>query len=52
MTIKEFNLLNIEVYDGESVIYTGMSENTPEELKDRQIKIEKMDGKVLKVKLV
>lgn len=52
MTIKEFNLLNIELYDGEQIIYSGMSENAPEELKDRQIKIEKMDGKILKVKLV
>lgn len=52
MTIREFNLLKIEVYDGDSIIYSGMSEDVPEELKDRQIKIEKMDGKVLKIKLV
>lgn len=52
MTIREFNLLKIEVYDEDNVIYSGMSEDVPEELKDRQIKIEKMDGKILKIKLV
>ena len=52
MTIKEFNLLKIEVYNGEEIIYSGMSEEVPEELKNKQIKIEQMDGKVLKVKLV
>ena len=52
MTIKEFNLLQIEVYDGEKIIYSGISNDVPEELKERQIKIDKMDGKILKIKLV
>ena len=52
MTIKEFNLLQIVVYDGEEIIYSGTSENAPVELKEKQIKIEGIDGKVLKIKLV
>lgn len=52
MTIKEFNLLQIAVYDGENVIYTGMCNEAPEELKEKQIKIEGIEGKVLKIKLV
>ena len=52
MTIKEFNLLQIEVYDGENIIYDGMCNEAPEELKEKQIKIEGMEGKILKVKLV
>lgn len=52
MTIKEFNLLQIEVYDGENIIYNGMCNEAPEELKEKQIKIEGMEGKILKVKLV
>lgn len=52
MTIKEFNLLQIIVYDGEEIIYKGASEDAPEELKEKQIKIEGIDGKNLKIKLV
>ena len=45
MTIKEFNLLELEVYQNDELIYQGMSENVPEDLKEKQIKIEKLDGK-------
>ncbi len=33
MTIKEFNLLELEVYQNDELIYQGMSENVPEDLK-------------------
>lgn len=45
MTIKEFNLLEIDVYDGENKVYTGMCEDAPEELKTKQIKILKNENK-------
>ena len=45
MKISEFNLLEIDIYDGENLIYDGMSENVPEELKEKHIKIKGMDGK-------
>lgn len=52
MTIKEFNLLEIEIFEGEKSIYKGMCEDVPEDLKQRQIKIDGNDGKIIKVKLV
>lgn len=52
MTIKEFNLLEIAVFDGEEEVYRGMSEDAPEDLKQRQIKINGNDGKILIIKLV
>lgn len=52
MTIKEFNLLQIEVYDKENLVYSGMCNEASDELKERQIKIENIEGKILKVKLV
>lgn len=45
MKISEFNLLEIDVYDKDKLIYTGMSEDVPEDLKQRHIKIVKLDGK-------
>lgn len=52
MTIKDFNLLEIDVFDGENLIYNGMCENAPEELKNRQVQIQKIDAKKLIIKLV
>lgn len=52
MTIKEFRLLKISVFDGEKEIYSGMCEDAPDNLKDEQIKIEGMENKTLKVKIV
>lgn len=52
MTLKEFNLLKIELYDGNNLIYAGTSNDVPEELKQRQIKIEGINDKTVKVKLV
>lgn len=51
MTIKDFNLLQIDMLDGEKVIYSGMCSDAPDELKDKQIEIVKMDGKKMIVKL-
>ena len=47
MKISDFNLLEIDVFDGDKLIYNGMSENVPEDLKQRHIKIVKLDGKKL-----
>lgn len=52
MTIKEFNLLKIRVFDGDNIVYEGMCEDAPEELKDKQIKIAGIDGKIVKIKLI
>lgn len=52
MTIKEFNLLEIDVYDGENKVYTGMCEDAPEELKTKQIKILKNENKKIIVELI
>ena len=52
MTIKEFNLLKIVVFDGDKEIYRGMCEDATEDLKQRQIKIDGNEGKILKIKLV
>lgn len=51
MTIRDFNLLEIDIYENENLIYTGMNENVPEEYKNRQIKITGIDGKKVIVKL-
>lgn len=52
MTIKDFNLLEIDVYENDKLIYNGMCENAPEELKQRQIKIDGNDGKKLIIKII
>lgn len=51
MTIKDFNLLELDIFENENLIYTGMSENVPEEYKERQIQITGIDGKKVIVKL-
>lgn len=52
MTIKEFNLLEIDIYDGDKKVYTGMCEDAPEEFKDKQIKILRNESKKLVVELI
>ena len=52
MTTKEFHLLNLIIYDGDKVVYEGISEEVPKEISDRQIVIDKIDDKTLIVKLV
>ena len=51
MTIKDFNLLKIDMFDGDNVIYSGMCNESPEELKEKQIEIIGIDGKKLLVRL-
>ncbi len=51
MTIKDFNLLEIDLYEDENLIYTGISENVPEEYKQRQIEITGIDGKKVIVRV-
>ena len=45
MKISEFNLLEIDIFDGDNLIYSGMSEDVPEKLKDAHIKITGIEGK-------
>ena len=52
MKITEFNLLEIDVYDGDKLVYNGMCEDAPDELKNKEIRIEKMQGKKLIIKIV
>lgn len=52
MTIKDFNLLEIDVYDGDQIVYSGMCENASDELKSRQIKIKGNDGKKILIELI
>ena len=45
MKLSEFNLLEIDIFNGENLVYSGMSENVPEDLKNTHIKITGIDGK-------
>ncbi len=52
MTVNDFNLLEIDIYDGDELVYSGMSKNIPEELRKRDIQITGNDGKKLIVKFI
>ena len=52
MTIKEFHLLDIVVYDDGKEIFKGKCEDAPEDLKSKQIKIDGVDDKELKVSII
>lgn len=52
MTTKEFHLLNLRIYDGDNIIFEGMSEDVPEEIRERQIEVDKLVDKTLVVKIV
>ena len=52
MTIKEFHLLNLRIYDGDNVIFEGMSEDVPKEISDMQIEVDRLVDKTLVVKIV
>ncbi len=47
MKISEFNLLEIDIFDGDNLIYNGMCESVPDELKEAHVKIIGIDGKKL-----
>ncbi len=52
MKLDEFNLLEVDVFDGDNLIYNGMSENIPEDLKNEHINIIGIDGKKVITKLI
>ena len=47
MKITDLNLLEIDLYDGDKIIYSGMCNEAPDELKELKIKIDRIDGKKL-----
>jgi hypothetical protein len=51
LTTKEFHLLKLRVYDGDNVIYEGMSEDVPEDISNKQIVVDQIVDKVLVVKI-
>ena len=51
MKITDLNLLEVDIFDGEKIVYSGMCDEVPEEIKQRNIKIDKIDGKKLIIKL-
>ena len=51
MTTKEFHLLKLRVYDGEDIIFEGMSEDVPEDISNKQIVVDQIVDKVLVVKI-
>lgn len=51
MKIADLRLLEIDVMNGENIIYNGKCEEAPEELQNAPIEVIKMDGKTLILKL-
>lgn len=51
MLITELKLLEIDLYDGEKLIYSGRTEELPKELKSKHVSIVGNDGKKLILKL-
>ena len=51
MKIEDLNLLEVDIYDGNKIIYSGMCEDVPEEIKTKHIKIIGIDGKKIKLKI-
>ena len=51
MKISEFNLLEIDVYDGDKLIFNGRVEDAPEDLKEKHVKITSIEGKKVITKL-
>ena len=52
MKLGEFNLLEVDVFDEEKLIYNGMSEDMPEDLKNKHIEIINIDGKKIVTKII
>ena len=52
MKINDLNLLEIDVYENDKVVFSGKCEEAPEEIKTRNIKIEGLKEKKLLVKLI
>ena len=51
MKISEFNLLEIDVYDKDKLIFNGRVEDASEELKQKNVVITGIDGKKVITKL-
>ena len=51
MKIADLRLLEIDVMNGENIIYKGKCEEAPEELQTAPIEVVKMEGKKLILKL-
>lgn len=53
MIISDLRLLEVDIFDkDDKKIYSGMTEDIPEEIKTKQIKILGNDGKKLLLKLI
>lgn len=51
MTINDFNLLEIDIFENGNLVYSGMSEDVPEEYRKRNVQITGNDGKKLIIEL-
>ena len=51
MKITDLHLLEIDVFKNQELIYNGMTEDIPDDLKDVKIKITGIDGKKLKIEI-
>ena len=52
MTIREFRLLTVNIFSKDELVYSGEVEAAPEELKDKQVKVRKIDNKTLILDLI
>ena len=52
MNCNEFNLLQLDIYDCDNLIFSGISEEVPENIRSLPIKINGIDGKKLIVELI
>ncbi len=51
MKITDLNLLEIDLFDGDKLVYNGMCEDIPDIYKDKKIKIKSIDGKKIQLEL-
>lgn len=51
MKISDLNLLEVDIYDGDALVYSGMCEEVPEEIKSQHIKIVGIDRKKIILKI-
>ena len=51
MKITDLHLLEIDVYKNQELVYNGMTEDVPDNLKNVKIKITGIDGKKLKLEI-
>lgn len=51
MNCNEFHLLKLDIYDNDELIFSGMSEDVPENIKFLPINIKSINGKKLIIEL-